>query len=127
MTRFLQAVAVFILFAGCLHAVLGLGAEAMLGVKIPPEMLNEPSLNSQDRFYGAAFVLYGLLLWLCIRDMQRFAPVFRLLLIVFFFAGLTRVLSVILHGWPAPMIVALAASELILPPALLFWHSRRWR
>ena len=69
-------------------------------------------------------MLYGILLWVCTRDMDRFALIFRILLLMTFAAGFTRIISVLLHGWPAPTIVALAVSELLLPPFVLAWQRR---
>jgi hypothetical protein len=33
------------------------GGEVLLGAKLSAEAIAEPTLNSQDRFYGAAFSL----------------------------------------------------------------------
>jgi Domain of unknown function (DUF4345) len=120
----LRALALFIIFVGCLHGAFALSADAMLGVNIPASMLRDPSINSQNRFYGVSYALYGVLLWISAADLKRYGPLFRTLLLMTFVGGLSRIASVILLGWPAPMIVALALSELSLPPILLWWHLR---
>jgi Domain of unknown function (DUF4345) len=124
MILFLRIMAITILLAGSSHLLLGVGAEVLLGAKLSAETLVEPSLNSQNRFYGASYMLYGILLWVCTRDMKRYALIFRILLLMTFAAGLTRILSVALHGWPSPTIIALAVSELLLPPLIFWWQKR---
>jgi hypothetical protein len=117
----------FFVAAGTLHGVLGVGADVLLGARLPPEALSDPVLDSQNRFYGVAFMLYGALLWLCATDLDRYATVLRCLLWVFFAAGAARLVSAALHGIPPPAVIALLASELLLPPALSAWLSRRSR
>jgi Domain of unknown function (DUF4345) len=126
MILFLRIMAITILLAGSSHLLLGVGAEALLGAKLSAETLAEPSFNSQNRFYGTSYMLYGILLWVCTRDMDRYALIFRILLWMTFAAGVTRIISVALHGWPSPTIIALAVSELLLP-AFVFWWQKRSR
>jgi Domain of unknown function (DUF4345) len=126
MILFLRIMAITILLAGSAHLLLGVGAETLVGAKLSAETLAEPSLNSQNRFYGTSYMLYGILLWVCTRDMERYAVIFRILLLMTFAAGVTRIISVALHGWPSSTIIALAVSELLLPPFVFWWqkHSR---
>jgi hypothetical protein len=56
--------------------------------------------------------------------MERYVLIFRILLWMTFAAGVTRVISVMLHGWPSPTIIALAVSELLLPPFVFWWQWR---
>jgi Domain of unknown function (DUF4345) len=121
---FLRIMAISILLAAGSHLLLGLGAEAMLGARLSPETLTNPSLNSQNRFYGTSYMLYGILLWLCAQNLTRYVVIFRLLLVMTFIGGLSRILSLFLHGWPSHAIVALAASELFIPPILYAWHCQ---
>lgn len=104
-----------------LHLTLGLGAEAMLGAQVSPQAAAEPTLDSQNRFYGVAFALYGAVFRLAARDLARFEPLLRASLWVFFAAGLARLVSWLLHGPPAPLVIVLAAVELLAPPLLLLW------
>lgn len=120
----LRVLAVSILVAGGTHLLLGVNAETLLGAKLPIDALTEPSLDSQNRFYGTSYCLYGILIWTCTRDMPRYRVVFQLLLAMTFVAGLTRIFSIIVNGWPAPAILALSAIELILPPLLFIWEQR---
>lgn len=124
MVLLLRFMAITIVLAGSSHLLLGVGAEVLLGAQLSAEIRAEPSLNSQNRFYGTSYMIYGILLWLCTRDMARYTVVFRILLLMTFFAGLTRILSVILHGWPSSTIIALALGELFLPPIVFLWQRR---
>ena len=55
---FLKSVAPLLVLVGALHLVLGLGADAMLGSEVAPQAMSDPGLDSQNRFYGVAFMLY---------------------------------------------------------------------
>jgi Domain of unknown function (DUF4345) len=125
MATLLRTFAAIIVVVGLMHIVFGLHADAMLGANPSIEAVENPSLDSQNRFYGAAFMLYGVVIWLFTTDMKRHAPVFRAALIIFFIGGLARIVSAAMLGLPAPAIQFLAAIELIIPPALLWWDLRR--
>ncbi len=56
--------------------------------------------------------------------MQALATVLRCVLWVFFAAGLARLVSIAIHGIPPPLILYLLASELLLPPVLVWWLGR---
>ncbi|RIK56927.1 MAG: hypothetical protein DCC57_02575 [Chloroflexi bacterium] len=106
---------------GALHLTLGVGADVLLGAKLPPEAIADPALDSQNRFYGLSFTLYGVLLLLCSTNLPKYATVLRCVLWVFFAAGLARLVSIALHGLPPPLISALLVSELVAPPLLARW------
>ena len=120
LTLVLKILAPGFVIAGMTHVVLGLGADVALGAHITPETLVDASLDSQNRFYGACFTLYGILLWVCADDPVRYRPVLRATIACFFFGGLVRLVSIALHGWPSSLVWGLALSELILPP-VLWW------
>ena len=103
------------------HLILGLGADQLLGAVVPAEALTEPSLDSQNRFYGVSFAFYGVALNICAGDPKRFKPILEAALIVFFLAGCARLVSWGLHGAPAVLVIALMAAELALPPLLYAW------
>ena len=67
----LKLVAPVFLIVGALHLLLGLGADALLGAKVSAEVMTDPALDSQNRFYGVAFTLYGVLLFLCSTDIAK--------------------------------------------------------
>jgi Domain of unknown function (DUF4345) len=127
MNLFLMALkclaAVFLLVAG-LHFALGVGAEVLLGAKLSAEAVAEPTLNSQDRFYGVAFSLNAVILYFSSQNLKRYEPLLKAVCVVCFVGGLSRILSWVLHGSPAPMVVFLGATELVGPPLLLYWLGR---
>jgi hypothetical protein len=121
---FLKVCAPVFVLVGALHVLLGLGADALLGAQVPRQALADPGLDSQNRFYGTAFMLYGVLLWLCSTDLARYATVLRCALWVFFASGLARLVSILVYGAPPPLIGVLLLSELLGPPLMLWWLAR---
>lgn len=127
MTKFsitLKLAAPIFILVGCLHLLLGLSADVMLGAQIPSTVLADPVLDSQNRFYGISFTLYGVLLWLCADNIKQYSSVLRCLFLVFFAAGMARLVSIALVGLPSALILGLLATELLLPPILLLWLRR---
>jgi Domain of unknown function (DUF4345) len=55
--------------------------------------------------------------------MTKYADVFKVLMIVFFLAGLARIPAAILRGKPSAIIMALWAIEVLVPPILLWWQT----
>jgi Domain of unknown function (DUF4345) len=107
--------------AGLTHALLGVNGDWIVGIS--PALPVDPSLDSQNRFYGAAFMAYGFLLWICSADLPRFRPVLRALFATMFVAGCARGLAVYHHGWPTDQILFLWATELS-PPLFWIWLNR---
>lgn len=120
----LRLVAPVFFIVGALHLVLGLQAEVLLGAQLTPATIADPALDSQNRFYGVAFTLYGVLLLVCASDLRRHALVLRCLLWVMFAAGAARLASMAVVGSPPPLIWLLMASELLPPPLIAWWLSR---
>jgi Domain of unknown function (DUF4345) len=120
----LRALAPLILLVGAVHLFLGPGADALLGARISARELADPALDSQNRFYGVSFALYGVLLFLCSTDLARYATVLRCVLWVLFAAGLARFASLAARGVPPVPILALFALELVAPPLMLWWLAR---
>ncbi len=120
----LKLIAPIFIIVGILHLVLGPGAEVLLGARIPAESLADPVLDSQNRFYGVSFTLYGVLLFLCATDIRRYSTVLKCILWVFFAAGLARLVSIAVAGIPTVPVLLLLATELLLPPVLAVWLSR---
>jgi len=120
----LRFFALVIFLVGALHLVLGVGADVLLGAKVPAAAISDPALDSQDRFYGVSFTLSGVLLLLCASDIPRYATVLRCVLWVFFAAGIARLVSIAIYEFPPAPVVALLVVELVVPPALVWWLSR---
>lgn len=117
----LQFLAILPFLTGLLHLFLGLGADVLLGANIPPEVQADAALDSQNRFYGVSFMLYGALLYLCATDLKRYAPVLICLLLTFWAAGIARLVTLLLYGFPPPLVGGLLIAELLIPPLLLAW------
>lgn len=113
----------FFLVAG-LHLVLGLQADALLGARLPEALIADPSLSSQNRFYGVAFGLYGALFYLSATDLARYAPVLRCALWALFTAGAARGVAIAADGWPTLQVLLLMGIELGAPPLLQLWLAR---
>jgi Domain of unknown function (DUF4345) len=116
---FLKLVASVPILVGVLHLVLGLNADALLGAKLPASVIADPALDSQNRFYGVSFMLYGVLLFIGGSDLKRYLPMVRWALWIFFAAGLSRLPSVILYGLPPPLVMMLLLIEVVGTPVLL--------
>src|SRR5436190_24306727 len=117
--RALKILGVLFLLPCILHLTLGLGADTMLGAQVPKAAASDPGLDSQNRFYGVIFSLYGILLIACASDVAKYAMILRILLWVFFAGGIARLVSLALHGMPPAAIVVLLITELAIPPLLL--------
>jgi hypothetical protein len=111
--------------AGMCHALLGVRGDWIVG--ITPASPVDPSLDSQNRFYGAAFLVFGILLWMSAANIKRYAPVLRALFGVTFLAGCARALALFAYGWPTPQILFFWSTELIVPPLLWVWLERELR
>jgi hypothetical protein len=123
----LKAVAPLFILVGAVHLVLGVGADVALGANLPTSVLADPVLDSQNRFYGVAFTLYGVLLFVCATDLPRYATVVRCVLWIIFAGGLARVVSLVIKGVPPMPVLLLLTSELLLPPLIHTWLSRELR
>jgi len=119
----LKPFALVFFLVGLVHLALGPSAEILLGADLPASAIADPVLDSQNRFYGVSFMIYGALFWLCAGDLQKYTTVFRLTCVFFLLGGLARLVSIAVVGVPTPPILFLAATELIGGPALLWWHA----
>ena len=123
----LRVAAVVFVLVGLLHLSLGLGADILLGANVPPEVVHDPVLDSQNRFYGTVFALYGVLFVIAAADIKRHSVMLQCCLWCFFAGGLARLVSMGFYGTPSLMVIALTGSEIALPPLLSLWVSRHTR
>ena len=121
---FMRFFAIGCALVGVLHVTFGLGADNMLGAGLPFEVVSNPTLDSQNRFYGASFLLFGWVAWLCASDILAYKKLFHGMMAVFFLSGVARLISVFHYGFPSPPVIGLMAIELVLPPILLIWVHR---
>lgn len=118
----LRLLAIACIAPGLFHALFGVGGDWLIG--LTPADPIDPSLDSQNRFYGTAFTLYGILLWLCATDLQRYRPVLNALLAVMFVGGCSRGLAIVAAGWPTWQVMGLMGIELIAPPLIWLWSRK---
>lgn len=106
---------------GCLHLVMGLRADVLLGANLPAAVILDPVLDSQNRFYGVAFTLFGVLLLVCSADVFRYSPILRAMFWTFCAAGAARLVSVGVCGLPTPVVLILLTFEIVAPLAMNRW------
>jgi hypothetical protein len=119
-----KCIAPLMFVVSALHLSRGRGADALLGANLSVQSMNDPGLDSQNRFYGVSFALYGVLLFVCAADLRKYATVLKCVLWMCFAAGVARLVSMAVVGTPPLPILALLASELLAPPLLLWWLSK---
>lgn len=113
--------ALVILAACAVHGFLGIAGEALVGATVSAETAANASLDSQNRFYGITTAFLAYVLWQATRDPGRYMKLLKAALVTLAVAGLFRVLSVAIVGWPSAIIVALGAVELVVPSLMLLW------
>ena len=123
-THALKALAVGVFAVAFVHILLGVSAEPLLGSGISEISQADPSLDSQNRFYGAAFSLFGGLWWLSSCDVAKYQKVLKLSFLIFFLAGASRLVSIGMLGLPSIPIIALTGVELIGPPLMFLWLNK---
>jgi len=124
----LYLLAVIPLLTGALDLVVGLRVQALIGAQLSPEGFRDPLLNSQIRFFGAIWFGFGVLLVVCLSDINRYSSLLRGSLAIVFLGGLGRVASLFQFGFPTgtqgvAFVVAATAIEIIGMPLMLWWHS----
>ncbi len=120
---FLKFVAPLFVTAGLLHGLFGLNADNLLGAGLSSIEVANPSLDSNNRFYGIAFTAYGFLLFYCANDLKKYQNIVLILLWVCFFAGGFRLVSWLSYGAPKPLIIILMISE-IAAIFVIYWFKR---
>ena len=111
LTTLLKFIAPVPILVGLMHLVLGLQTDVLLGANVAAELLNDPVLDSQNRFYGAIFIGYGALIFLGTTNLRQHATLFRILSGGVFLGGLARVVSIALHGVPSTPCLVLSRSN----------------
>ena len=120
----LKIMAPLFVAVGALHLVLGLNAEILLGAELKSATITNPALDSQNRFYGVAFSVYGVLFYVCSRDISKYTTIIYSLLWVFFAAGISRFVSIALYGFPPTLMGILLIIEITFPLVLIMWLHR---
>ena len=117
------------LCTGALNLGMGLRAQGLIGAQLSPEGFRDPLLNSQIRFYGAIWFGFGVLLCVCLSDLNTYSSLLRGSLAIVFLGGVGRVASLFQFGLPTgtlgkAFVVAVTVIEIIGMPLLLWWHSQ---
>ncbi len=118
------ALQVCVALGGCVPVGAGLAGVVMgpwlaSGVTLVPI-----PLDSHFRYLSGLLLAIGVAFWSTIPGIAQAGPRFRLLSGLVFVGGLGRLVSLLTLGAPdAPMLFGLA-MELLVTPALAFWHAR---
>ena len=117
------------LFTGAMAILLGPSFWQNAGLELSPAGISDPLLDSQVRFLGTIWFGYGVLLCVCVRDLQKYANLLRGALFLVFLAGIARLVSVAQVGVPDSsagllIITAVLIAELVLMPLLIWWQYR---
>lgn len=117
----LMAAACFV--PALIHGFLGVDGDVLAGIPVPSSGI-DPSHDSQNRFYGVAFGLYAVLLWVASVEVRQYAGILRIMFVMIFLAGCSRLLSLNAYGWPSNEVLFLWSTEIFLPPIMWFWLRR---
>ena len=119
----LKLMAAACLVPALIHGFWGEEANRIVGMQLPTIGI-DASYDSQNRFYGVAFGLYAVLLWVAATDIRKYAGILRIIFSMMFLAGCSRFLSLTAYGWPTDEVLFLWSTEILLPPLLWFWLKR---
>ncbi|MEU1665771.1 DUF4345 domain-containing protein [Streptomyces sparsogenes] len=115
-----RALRVLTQLMGWACVMIGLFHVALGNAAIPGAGSAGPTVDSWGRFMGASFVGYGLAWLWAARQRPIPARAVRWLAGVFLLGGVSRLLSLAVHGRPHWFQIALTVIELGLPP-VFFW------
>jgi hypothetical protein len=90
-------------------------------------IFDDPTLNSQVRFWGAIWFGFGIIMWHASNRLEADPALFRLLCGIIGLSGLARLESVIIFGPSGPMLTVAMAIDLVTAPCFLFWHTAALR
>lgn len=82
-----------------------------------------PNVESEHRFYAAAWTALGVTLWSVVPRVEQRRAALAGVGATVFAGGVARLAAIRETGPPAPVYRALTAVELALPPALLAWQA----
>jgi hypothetical protein len=96
------------------------GADMMRGIDPPLPV----DLDSHFRYLSGLLFGIGLAFALCVPDIEKKGPLFRILAIIVFIGGLARLLSATQFGLPSGGHRFGLFMELVTVPSLTLWHLR---
>ena len=115
-----------------LQQAVGLGAVipyavGLYGVLFGPALTGDVmsvSDNSHFRYLSGLLLAIGLCFWSTITRIEEQTGRFRLLTLIVFIGGLSRLLGLILTGVPSLTMLGGLAMELVVTPLLCLWQTR---
>ncbi|TQN32475.1 uncharacterized protein DUF4345 [Haloactinospora alba] len=105
-------------------AVIGLGEVALGAALFPGAGEAAASSDSAFRSSGLFWILAGVLALCAIPRIESVTLPFRLLVGAIFADGVVRLLSVLVDGWPHPVLIAALVLELVGMPLLFLAQAR---
>ena len=126
MTLGQQALRWFLIAFGLVCTGIALLHIALGPASIPGSVPVNATMDSEDRFYAALFLGFGLAHVWAARDLPRRAGTVLAMQAVFFIGGLARIVSALAVGLPGPLFIFLGGLELVIPPGV-WWALRRAR
>lgn len=117
------------LLTGIGDVLLGVSVWKGLGVNLTDAGFLDSVLDSQVRFMATIWFGYGVLLCICLRDLDRYANILRGALAFAFIGGIARVISITQVGMPesevgSTFIVFALVIEFVAIPLLIVWQHR---
>jgi hypothetical protein len=102
-------------------------AAGLFGVLFGPALTNETvsvSGDSHFRFLSGLLLAVGLCFWSTIPEIEAKTGRFRLLTVVVFIGGLSRLLGLFLTGVPSFLMLGGLLMELFVTPLMCLWQTR---
>lgn len=109
---------------GVIAIVAGLHTVLVGGKSVAGEGLANPAVESELRFYGAFYAVYGVIVLRVASHADRDADAVRALAGTLLLAGLARAGGWLAVGAPHPAQRGLLAIELAGPPLVVAWQAR---
>lgn len=108
----------------------GFGGIQTLGWQVPPDFIsitNMANFQVQDnhvRFLGGFFAMTGAFMLLASTDLQKYQGELRMVFVVMFVAGLTRLSALQAEVILGSSVLVSFLAEVLLMPILFFWLPR---
>lgn len=125
----LYVLAVIPVLTGLLDVVLGLRAIESFSVGISSAFLGDVLYNAQYRFLGGVWIGFGVLLYVCAKDLQKYAAILKIVLLSILVGGIGRLITILHIGLPentagAAFVLGNMAIETVGMLGLLLWQSK---
>jgi phosphosulfolactate synthase (CoM biosynthesis protein A) len=117
------------LITGLMDVIVGPSAWQGIGVGLSAAGFADSVLDSQVRFIGTIWFGYGVLLLVCLKDVEKYSAILQGAFLIVFLGGIGRVISVFQAGMPEAnpghgFIIFALVIELVIMPLLMLWQRR---